>query len=70
MEDKEPMKPVLKPVIQTIIPTEENSNGGLIVSRKDDAGNEIPDSEFGTTTRMWDRVYSKDTNQNFFIKKK
>ena len=73
-KDKEKIEvtitPVLTPTPQVIIPVEETGNGGLIIARKDAKGNEIPDSEFSASTRMWDKHYSKDTTKNFFIKKK
>lgn len=69
-EIKVTITPVLTPIPQAIIPVEETGNGGLIIARKDAQGNEIPDSEFSASTRMWDKHYSKDTTKNFFIKKK
>lgn len=61
---------VLQPVgIANDTSTSQNiATGECIICKIDKDGNELPNTEFSTSIRMWDRVYSKRTDMK--LKKK
>lgn len=63
------LKPVLEEATKTIsISDGQLAKGECLVCQIDTSGNEIEGSLFSTSTRMWDRVYSKQSI--FKLKKK
>lgn len=64
-------KPILKPQINVVAPfAPEDTTGIFLACQVDDNGNEVPDTEFTTSFRQWEKTYSKSTSPKFILKKK
>lgn len=69
-EEKIVLQPtILAPMVQITVEEQKGAkDADCVVHRLDENGIPIPGSEFTTSSRMWDRTYSK--NNKFTLKKK
>ena len=66
-KEKEPLKPVLTPVVTHVVMQEPPHAGDYEIVKVDKDGKEIAGTEFITSIRMFNQVYVK---QSYIIKKK